>query len=279
MKPPRSVAQALADASRHLKQAGIADPARDARILMAHALNVERSRLTLMQPEPMPPDAQARLDSMLAARSAHQPVAQITGERAFFGHRFCVTPAVLDPRPETETLVATALEGAFRTVLDLGTGSGCILLSLLSERHAASGIGSDLSESALEVARRNAERLGIGRAEFIQSDWFSNIKGRFDLIVSNPPYIAQAEMPALAKDVFEWEPHMALTPGPDGLKAYREIVAKAVSFLHRGGRLLVETGPRQAIRVSGLFRGAGFDDVRIVKDLDGRDRVVQGRLM
>jgi len=272
-------AEALREAVARLRAAGVEEPARDARILLAHALGVERSRLTLVLPEALPAGARARLDATITARAARQPVAQITGRRAFFGRNFKVTRQVLDPRPETEILVRACLDLPFESLLDLGTGSGCILLSLLAERPRARGLGVDASEAVLAVARENARALGLeGRAHFLLSDWFAAVEGRFELIVSNPPYVSAAEMQALAPEVRAWEPAGALTPGGDGLAAYRAIIPRAPAHLRSGGWLAVEIGARQGAEVSALFRQAGFEDVRTLPDLDGRDRVVMGRL-
>jgi release factor glutamine methyltransferase len=212
---------------------------------------------------------------MVAARAARQPVAQITGRRLFWGLPFRVTPDTLDPRPETETLVAEALRRPFWRMLDLGTGTGAILLACLKGMPVAHGVGTDLSEAALQVARGNAAALGLThRARFRRADWFSGISDRFDLIVSNPPYIAAGEMPGLAPEVRDWEPHMALTPGGDGLDAYRAIARGAPARLMAGGRLLLEVGPTQAFAVSALLAAQGMTDIAILSDMDGRNRVV-----
>ena len=272
------IAEALARAVARLADAGVPDPGRDARRLLAHALGVDPSRISLMQREPMPAEAAARFEAAIAARSARQPVAQIIGTRAFYGRTFAVTEAVLDPRPETEVLVEAALAHPFRSILDLGTGSGCILLTLLAEVPGAKGTGTDLSLAALEVADRNARTLGLWeRATLIRSDWFSDLSGRFDLIVSNPPYIAVEEMADLSPDVREWEPRMALTDEADGLAAYRAILSSARGYLTPGGHCAVEIGPTQAGPVEMLFDIAGFEGIRVVQDLDGRDRVVLGQ--
>ncbi|MFC2966551.1 peptide chain release factor N(5)-glutamine methyltransferase [Acidimangrovimonas pyrenivorans] len=266
---------ALRAALPRLAAAGIDDPARDARRLLAHALGLAPDRLTLHLPEPLAPAAAARFEAALAARCRRQPVSRITGSRAFWGRDFRVTPDVLDPRPETESLIAAAMEAPFARVLDLGTGSGAILVTLLAERPRASGLGTDVSDAALAVARANARALGVGdRAEFRRSDWFSAVDEAFDLIVSNPPYIAAEEMAGLSPEVRDWEPHLALTPGGDGLDAYRAIAAGAPGHLTPGGRLLVEIGPRQGAAVAAFFVAAGLEKVRICPDLDGRDRVV-----
>lgn len=270
-----TAAQALARAIAHLRAAGLPDPARDARRLLAHALDLAPDRLTLHLPDPMPPAAQARLDAALTARAQHQPVSQIIGGRLFWGRWFTVTRDVLDPRPDTETLIAAALERPASRVLDLGTGSGCILLTLLAEWPDATGLGIDASPGALAVARRNADALGLtGRATLAQGDWASGLAGPFDLIVSNPPYVTAAEMAALAPDVRLWEPAMALSPGGDGLAAYRTLLPQLPALLAPGGRVLLEIGPAQGEAVTALARAAGFGQVRVLTDLDGRDRVV-----
>ncbi|TFL17880.1 peptide chain release factor N(5)-glutamine methyltransferase [Jannaschia formosa] len=249
----------MSDALARLRAAGVPDPEGDLRRLR-RAFDG------------------AGLDEAVARRAAREPVSHILGRRAFWAHEFEVTPDVLDPRPETETLVEAALEGELTTVLDLGTGSGCILLSLLAARPEAQGLGTDISEAALAVARRNAEALGLAaRATFRRADWLSGIDGAFDLIVSNPPYIAAAEMAGLSPEVLR-EPHAALTPGGDGLDAYRVIARDAPARLAPGGRLMVEIGPTQADPVQDLFRQAGLADLRVQTDLDGRNRVVCGKI-
>lgn len=275
-----SLRAALGAVAARLAAAGVADPARDARLLVAHAAGIPADRLTLHLDQPLP--SAARLDELVTARAARRPMAQILGYRDFWKHRFIVTPDVLDPRPETETLIAAALSEPFTRVLDLGTGTGAILLSLLAERPAATGLGTDLSPAALDVARRNAAALGLtDRATLSPSDWFGAVTGRFDLIVSNPPYIAAAELDALEPEVRDHEPRMALTPlhdpGGDGLAAYRAIAAGAPGHLAPGGRILLEIGPTQGAAVAALMARAGLRGVAVLPDLDGRDRVVTAR--
>lgn len=268
---------ALRAAIPRLAAAGVPEPAKDARHLLAHALHIGLDRLTLHLPDVMTEHASIRFEDALQARMRRQPVAQITGIRAFWGQEFKVTQDTLDPRPETEVLVAEAIRLPFLKLLDLGTGTGCILLSCLGAMPMATGTGADVSDAALDVARDNCERLGLqNRARFVRSDWFSAVQGRFDLIVSNPPYIAASEMPALSREVHDWEPHLALTPGGDGLAAYRVICAGAPARLLVGGRLIVEIGPTQAAAVSSLMQQAGLTDIRVLQDWDGRDRVVLG---
>ncbi|GHE05322.1 N5-glutamine S-adenosyl-L-methionine-dependent methyltransferase [Defluviimonas sp. 20V17] len=273
----RTAAQALREANEILTLAGVADPARDSRRLLAHAMDLPPDRLSLHLPDPLSPRAAARFALMIEARAARQPVSQILGTRLFWGHAFRVTPDVLDPRPETEVLVAEALAAPFTRVVDLGTGSGAILAALLAERPKATGLGTDLSAPALEVAAANAAALGVAeRAAFLRADWLDGVTGQFDLIVSNPPYIADEEMEALAPEVRDWEPWLALTPGGDGLDSYRSITSAAPERLLPGGRLIVEIGASQGSAVARMFENAGLAGVAVLRDLDGRDRVVRG---
>lgn len=268
-------AQALADAGARLRAAGVDGGVGDARRLLAHALGVGPDRVTLVLGDDMEPAALARFEAAVAARIARQPVAQIIGWREFYGRRFKVTCDVLDPRPDTETLIDAALERPFTRVLDLGTGSGCILLTLLGERQEATGLAVDLSEAALAVAAANVAAQGLGaRATLILSDWFAQVDGRFDLIVSNPPYIGASEVALLQPEVRDWEPLMALSPGGDGLEPYRVIAQQAGTFLTPGGRIIVEIGAGQGANVCAMFGLAGFGRVDVRSDLAGRDRVV-----
>ncbi|MEJ6388244.1 peptide chain release factor N(5)-glutamine methyltransferase [Gymnodinialimonas ulvae] len=251
---------------------------REARLLMCHALGLSSAQLFARLDETWPDGAPARaFTEAVEARKSRQPLSQIVGEVDFYGRLFHVTPDVLTPRADTETLVDYALSGPFERVLDLGTGSGCILATLLAERPTALGLGTDLSPPALEVAARNIARLGVGeRASVLQSDWYAAVAGAFDLIVSNPPYIAAAEMQGLAPEVRDWEPHLALTPGGDGLAAYRAILDGTHAHLVHGGRLVVEVGYAQGAAVTKLFHEAGLEDVACHPDLSGNDRIVCG---
>jgi release factor glutamine methyltransferase len=267
--------QALALAAVQLREAGIEDPARDARILLAHAMGIAPDRLTLHLPDEMTAPQRTAYESAITARLNRQPVSQITGQRLFWGRSFRVTPDTLDPRPDTEALVAEALTQPFARVLDLGTGTGCILLTLLAERPQATGLGTDIAPATLAVAVDNAARLSLSdRAAFLHSDWLAGVTGRFDLIVSNPPYIAADEMPGLAPEVRDHEPHRALTDFGDGLGAYRLLATATPAHLTPGGRLLLEIGPTQGQAVSALLAAQGFSAIRVLPDMDGRDRVV-----
>lgn len=268
----------LRAATATLTAAGVDDPAADARHLMAHALGAAAHALTLQRGRVLAPAEAAAFNALIAARATRRPVARIIGRRAFWNHDFIVTDATLDPRPDTETLVAEALRAPFAKMLDLGTGTGCILLSCLAERPAARGTGTDISPAALAVAAANATALTLSpRVTLLQSDWFAAVEDTFDLIVSNPPYIAAAEMPGLAPEVRDHDPHPALTPGGDGLDAYRHIAAGAEAHLVPGGRILLEIGPTQGPAVSALLAGAGLRDIAVLPDLDGRNRVVAAR--
>lgn len=272
-----TAALAMAAATARLRAAGVPDPARDARVLLAHAARIEASRVTLIAPEELAPDIADRYEQLIALRAIRVPVSHLLGEREFYGRRFKVSGDVLDPRPETETLIEAALALPFERVLDLGVGSGCILVTLLAENETATGVGVDLSELACLQASANAVLHRVQqRAEITQSDWLDDVKGRFDLIVSNPPYIALDEMQGLDAEVRQHEPEMALTDGGDGLGAYRRIAENVLPFLTPGGRLLVEIGPTQAAAVIAILAQAGFTGLRIIHDLDRRDRVICG---
>lgn len=273
----QTAAQAMADATHRLRAAGVTDPARDARVLLAHAARIEASRVTLIAPEELSDEVADRYEQLISLRAIRVPVSHLIGEREFYGRRFKVSGDVLDPRPETETLIETALSQPFARVLDLGVGSGCILVTLLAEQGQATGVGVDLSDAACLQASANAVLHRVqDRAEIHASDWFSNVDGQFDLIVSNPPYIALSEMEGLSTEVREFEPEMALTDGGDGLAAYRAISAGLGAHLAPKGRVMVEIGPTQAAAVTDLFFSVGLVNVCTIRDLDGRDRVVCG---
>lgn len=270
-----TAAVAMATATAKLRAAGVPDPARDARLLLAHAAKVDAARITLIAPEEIAPEISERYENLISLRAVRVPVSHLVGERAFYGRRFKISREVLDPRPETETLIEAALAVPFERVLDLGTGSGCILVTLLAERESAQGVGVDLSENACLQASANAVLHGVqARAEVAQSDWFSAVAGRFDLIVSNPPYLAREEMDDIAPELALHEPAMALTDGADGLSVYRLLATQAQGYLSAQGRVLAEIGWQQGPAVRAIFAAAGWADVMILPDLDGRDRVI-----
>ncbi len=268
---------------QRLAQAGNGTARRDAEILLCHILQIEPARLPLVDTQLS--DGELRqFDRYLADRLTGRPVAYITGEQDFWSLTFQVNNHTLVPRPDTETLVSAGLEYLHGVeapeILDLGTGSGCIMLSLLHELPNAKGIGVDVSEEALIVARKNAHRHELeGRAQFMQSDWFKAVPdgSHFDLIVSNPPYIENDTIDALMRDVRDFEPKSALMGGPDGLDCYRIIASDSPKWLAAGGILAVEVGMGQADDVSALFAAAGLELAGVRRDLAGVDRVVIGK--
>ena len=273
-----TAAEAMVAATARLRAAGVPDPARDARVLLAHAAQVDAARVTLIAPEDIAPDIADRYEHLIALRAVRVPVSHLIGEREFYGRRFKVSADVLDPRPETETLVEAALGDEFERVLDLGIGSGCLLVTLLAERVDAHGVGVDLSEAACLQASANAVLHQVApRAEIVQGDWFDPVEGRFDLIVSNPPYLSAFEMEEVSPELRDHEPRMALTDEGDGLSAYRIIADAAGSYLTAQGRVMCEIGWEQGSDVRRIFVDRGWGIVDLLPDLDGRDRVIVAR--
>ena len=268
--------QVLMEGAKALREAGIEGPERDARLLLAEVIGMPAARMSL-EPDLKVTEAQTKeFHGFLARRAAHEPVSKILGRRNFWGRDFEITPDVLDPRPETETLIDLALKGAKpRSILDLGCGSGIIALTLLAELPEAKAKASDISQACLDVTLRNAKTVSVqDRLRAIKSNWFNSIQGEFDLIVSNPPYISDAEMAELSLDVLNHDPHLALTPGGDGLAPYEVLAKGACNHLSPKGRILVEIGYRQGPDVVRIFKDAGLSDVTCHKDLNGHDRVV-----
>lgn len=254
----------------------------DAKLLLAHALGVDSLTLAVRENEQVSADAMLRANVLFERRVSGESVARIIGHKGFYGLDFELGPATLEPRPETELLVDLALaalpEGG--RVLDLGTGTGCIPIALLVNRPDATAMATDVSAEALEVARRNAERLAVAeRLNFAKGDWFDALDAtsdgpKFDLVLSNPPYIASAIIRTLSTEVRSFDPLLALDGGPDGLAPYRAIAAQAGCFLKRGGAVMVEIGYDQGEQVSALFERAHFVNISVRKDLAGLDRVV-----
>jgi release factor glutamine methyltransferase len=275
----------LRDAAVALAAAGIDNVRFEARLLLAHAAGLSAEQLIARGAEPAPAAVAERLRALTARRVLREPMAYILGEREFWGLPFKVSPAVLVPRPDSETLIEAALalmpdrQRPWR-ILDLGVGSGCLLLTLLREYPAASGVGLELSEEALAVAQANAEALGVDmRARLVlgdwqQPEWHQRLGGPFDLLVSNPPYIEAGAIERLMPEVARFEPRLALDGGPDGLAAYRNIATAAPALMAPDGRVLVESGEGQVTEISRIFASAGLAMEAPWRDLAGIDRVV-----
>ena len=274
---PQTYDVLLRQAVRDLSDAGIDGAPRDARLLLAHVLGMAPGRLSVVLPDQADPAHIATLAPLIQGRANGKPVSHILGRKAFWNGEFEVTPDTLSPRPDTETLIEQALKRESSTILDLGTGTGCIAISLLQEWPRARAVACDISTAALDVAARNGVAHGVAeRLTLVASDWFGAVTGRFDLIVSNPPYIAVSEMAGLSREVRAHDPQLALTDGGDGLGCYRVIVAQAADHLVPNGRLMVEIGAKQGAAVQALFAQAGFGDISCTQDMEGRDRVVAG---
>ncbi|MFC5066844.1 peptide chain release factor N(5)-glutamine methyltransferase [Flaviflagellibacter deserti] len=269
----------LADAVERLRMARRDTPELDARVLLKEALKLSDTDVITKLDDPASPEGVVAFNCMVARRVRGEPVARIIGHREFWGMRFDLGPETLVPRPDTEILVESAL-AAFRRappkrVLDLGTGTGCILISVLSEFPEAAGVGVDKSERATAVARKNAERLGMnGRARFVVGDWASSLDGRFDLIVSNPPYIARGKIADLDVEVSVHDPHLALDGGSDGLHAYRRVAEESARLLPEGGVVIVELGEGQEKDVASIMREAGLKPEKAAPDLAGIPRAL-----
>ncbi len=271
----------------------------DARLLLCHALKLSQEEFLVQKDRALSDDEIAAVETLIAQREKGCPVAKIIGKREFYGRDFITTEDTLDPRPDSETLIevvknkimafglgpeaqetwvpGTSPRIGSLKILDLGTGTGCLLLTLLCEIKDASGVAVDLSEKALEVARRNAENLGVeSRVSFVRGSWFENVTGEFDVVVSNPPYIPSDKMDLLDRDVRDFEPHSALNGGADGLDAYRAILAGVAAPLKPGGLIAFEVGCDQAEAVMEMLKKSGFERVERHRDLAGINRIVTG---
>ena len=276
MSEKATIGACLEEGARRLAKAGIPDARREARLILAHALGIGTATI-LGYPERAVEDA-GRFDSLIARRAAREPLSHLTGRREFWSLEFEVTPETLDPRADSETLVEAALAAipdrqAPLSVLDFGTGTGCLLLALLSELPNARGVGIDIAEETLAVARRNAAGLGLAeRALFAIGDWGGALAGPFDLIVSNPPYIPAGEIPGLQPEVADFEPRRALDGGVDGLDAYRRLGPDISRLLRPGGVAVLEFGLGQGDAVARLMAAEGLAPQGFRADLAGHDR-------
>ena len=262
-----------------LKEAEIGEAQLDARLLLEEVCGTDHNTLLCHGDREVSEAEEEQYRKALEQRAVHVPLQHLLGYQDFMGLRFQVNEHVLIPRQDTETLVEEAmryLHDGMR-ILDLCTGSGCILLSLLHYSNDCEGTGVDISKEALQVAALNAELLGI-KADFLKSDLYEKVTGKFDLLVSNPPYIERKVIPTLMEEVREYDPYIALDGGEDGLDFYRRIIGGAQDYLKRGGQILMEIGSGQAQVVSELLREAGFKEIDVCRDFAGLDRVVSGRL-
>lgn len=262
-----------------LKEAQIGEAQLDARLLLEEVCGTDHNTLLCHGDREVSEAEEEQYRKALEQRAVHVPLQHLLGYQDFMGLRFQVNEYVLIPRQDTEILVEEAmryLHDGMR-ILDLCTGSGCILLSLLHYSNDCEGVGVDISQEALQVAAQNAELLGI-RADFLKSDLYEKVTGKFDLLVSNPPYIERAVIPTLMEEVREYDPYIALDGGEDGLDFYRRIIGGAQDYLKRGGQILMEIGSGQAKAVRELLYEAGFKEIDVCKDFAGLDRVVSGRL-
>lgn len=270
-------------AEARLREAGIDTPDLDARYLLEHALGLTRTDFITKSDQTVSETDTARALALIERRVAREPVGRILGHREFWTIDLALNPDTLEPRPDTETVVEAVLKAvpdpkAPLSLLDLGTGTGCILLALLAELPNATGLGVDLSPLAVEAADANAVRNGLaGRARFQTGDWGNGITDRFDIVVSNPPYIPSAEIATLAPEVREHDPRRALDGGPDGLAPYRIIAAQLPALLVPGGLAAFEVGQGQAPDVAALLAAQGFTGIAALRDLGGIERCVRGR--
>jgi release factor glutamine methyltransferase len=281
LRQEQTIGATLTCMTRKFAEAGIESPPRDARALLQGLLGLDGAALLTKTGQAVGIPAE-RIEDAVRRRLAHEPVSRILGVREFYGREFIVTPDVLDPRPDTETVVDLALEivrsaglaEASIQLADIGTGSGILIATLLAELPNACGIATDVSGAALAVAQQNAERLGVAkRARFLATRGLDGCAESFDLIVSNPPYIATEEIRGLEPEVRDYDPVLALDGGADGLDVYREIAKTAVN-LNRPTRLVVEVGAGQAVEVENIFRRAGWQCLETRKDLGGHVRAV-----
>jgi release factor glutamine methyltransferase len=282
-RPSTTLTEAFASLADSFRRCGIEDARREARLTVGAACCVSRAAM-IAEPEQRLGAAARKLTNFAARRAAGEPLSRIVGSREFWGLKLAISPDVLDPRPETETLVEAAV-ALFRDrrmdalrILDLGVGSGALLCALLAEFANARGLGVDISAPAARVARRNAEACGLARrAQIRVADWTDDLVGPFDLIVSNPPYVRSADIEGLSREVRDFDPRLALDGGSDGLDAYRAIVPKSAPLLAAEGWLLLEIGAGQAADVRAIATGAGFAECAVHRDIAGLQRVVAAR--
>ncbi|MEH6528058.1 MAG: peptide chain release factor N(5)-glutamine methyltransferase [Sneathiella sp.] len=276
----QTLQKAVSEAALILSEAGIDGARRDASLLLANILDADTSIFHL-EPERVLNDTHHVMFQLaIERRASREPISHILGHREFWSLNFLVGPQVLDPRPDSETLIETALSAQksgqeITSILDLGTGSGCLLLSLLSEVETARGLGVDQSLAAIEIAEQNAKRLSLDdRATFLQGNWCDSIEDKFDLVISNPPYIPIDDIESLQPEVKNFEPLAALVGGADGLDCYREIISRVKPIMKPNGMIIFEVGAGQAQEVSELLEKADFSVISCHKDLASIERCI-----
>lgn len=278
---PRTIGAAMAWATARLQACDIESPRRDARLLVALAAGVDTTTVLAYPERPLDAASLARLRDLVARRAAREPVARLAGRRGFWRGEFRLTPATLDPRPDSETVIAATLgaiadRGARLRLLDLGTGTACLLLSLLGELPAAIGIGVDLDPRAAAVARANALAMGLESRAFFLAGWWGTALagGSFDVVVANPPYVPTGAIAALDPEVARYDPWLALDGGPDGCRAFRELAPAIAGLLRHGGFAAIEVGAGQAAMAAEIFAASGLDESARHRDLAGRERCI-----
>lgn len=275
-----SAETAIRRAAKALDAAGVEAPRHEAKLLLQHVAGLSAEALLSDPQQALRPCALSAFDKALARRAARQPLSHITGQRAFWNLSFLATADVLDPRPDSETLIEAVLacfpeRAQALRILDLGTGSGCLLLTLLHEFENATGLGVDCSETALAVAAGNARKLQLaGRCRFVAGDWAEAIDDSFDLVITNPPYVRRGERAGLEAEVRLHEPWLALDGGSDGLDAYRQIASSLARLVRSGGRAVLECGAGQADAVAGILSGESMVVLKRRRDLAGIERCV-----
>ena len=273
-----TVQELLTASQAKLRECGISDPVRDARLLLADCLELRTQNLNLLDDSCISEIKISKFWRMINERCKRKPVSKILGYRSFWGRDFEINENVLDPRGDTETLIELILDCNFENMLELGTGSGAIAITVLAERPEVTCVATDISRYALKTARTNSKRHGVeSRLKLLYSNWFDKISGSFDIIVSNPPYISSKEYAQLSAEVVKYDPKISLTLGGDGLEAYREILSQALEKLSKNGHIFLEIGYTQANAVGHLFREAGFQQIKVHKDLGSRDRVISAK--
>ena len=269
----------LADTAFKLSHSGIESAARDARVLTAYALEVPISDLSLKINDKVSSNIISKLEKLILRRINREPISKILGRREFWGRTFSINKNVLDPRGDTETLIDYVIEKPVKKVLELGTGSGVIAVTLACAWKEVQVTAVDISEDALLLAQINAEKFNVeNKIQFLKSDWFENVEGIFDMIISNPPYIGWVEQDKISAEVKKYDPEIALFAGYDGFDAYKKIIPSLSKFLNKDGLVVLEIGASQSSQVKDIMNSCGFFDVEILKDLSGKERAVAAKL-